>query len=136
MSTRFDGSAQTSNRFYLNASTTNGSQTILAGTGSSALTYNDTAIVYNYSYASVPGNTTTSNTFGSDEIYIPNYIGSAKKVASIFGTMENNATASYINASAALSGITAAVTSILLSPAAAGNFVAGSSFYLYGIKNS
>jgi len=55
---------------------------------------------------------------------------------SIFGVGENNATTSYITATAGLWNFGAAtVTSITLSPSA-GSFVTGSSFYLYGIKSS
>jgi hypothetical protein len=78
----------------------------------------------------------TANTFGSVEIYIPNYSStSLTKPFSSIAMAENNAAqshgwvqASYLNTTSAISSITIA--------AAFGNWVIGSSFYLYGIKNS
>ena len=79
----------------------------------------------------------TSNTFTSDEWYISNYTGSSNKVASRSNASEQNATTAYINASANLWRSTAAITSIWIgNDYGSGNFVSGSSFYLYGVKNS
>jgi hypothetical protein len=79
----------------------------------------------------------TSNTFTNIEMYVPNYAGNKNKVASIFGVDENNNTAAEIGAVAGLYSSTSAITSISIRPdSGAGNFVSGSSFYLYGIKNS
>jgi len=79
--------------------------------------------------------TATASTFGSAEIYIPNYAGSTTKPFSTFAVQENNTTAAYIESGADLWGLTNAITSIALI-AGGYNFVSGSSFYLYGIKNS
>jgi hypothetical protein len=78
----------------------------------------------------------TSNTFSSDEIYIPSYTASQNKPFSSFGATENNSGTSrvLISAMASLWTNTSAITSIKLSNG--GTFVSGSSFYLYGIKNS
>jgi len=80
----------------------------------------------------------TASTFASGEIYIPNYAGGLAKSVSAASVTEHNGGASgdaYIVALAGLWSLTSAITSIeLLSQVA--NFVTGSSFYLYGIKNS
>jgi hypothetical protein len=81
--------------------------------------------------------TYTANTFDNCEYYIPNYTSSIKKPLSALGVTENNATAAYISMAAALWQGTAAITSVNIAPyAAAGGFLAGSSFYLYGISNA
>jgi hypothetical protein len=77
----------------------------------------------------------TSNTFTSVDIYIPNYTSGNQKSLSMDAVAENNASNGYQTMSAGLSNITAAITSISIIPAA-GSWIAGSSFYLYGIKNS
>lgn len=78
----------------------------------------------------------TANTFGSTEMYFPNYTGSAQKSASIESVTENSATGSNMLISAGLWQNTAAITSISIRPDAPSNWVQHSSAYLYGIKNS
>ena len=76
-----------------------------------------------------------TSVFGSYEIYIPSYTASQNKPISAFGVTERNATGiDGINATAGLYRSTTAISQIKLSPQA--NWVSGSSFYLYGIKNS
>ena len=118
--------------------------------GSSAATYSDTRISGNGSAASSGAQTNvtsgyagvnsgggaTANTFGSNEIYIPNYAGATNKPWSGFGTMENNSTTSFIGATAGLRSNTDAITSVSIIDPSGSGFVSGSSFYLYGIKNS
>ena len=82
------------------------------------------------------GANATANTFGSAELYIPSYTISQNKPISSFGCMEDNATTAYIAANAGLWSNTSAITQIKLTSNAAANFVSGSSFFLYGIKNS
>lgn len=76
--------------------------------------------------------TSTSNTFTSGELYIPQYTVSANKPISHEIYMENNAATSYITAQAHLIRSTTTISSITCT--ASGNFVSGSSFFLYGIK--
>jgi hypothetical protein len=85
------------------------------------------------SYADI--STYTANTFSNDEIYIPNYTGSAKKSFSVDAVNENNAS----NADSALtaglwSGAsgTSAITTIKFNTVS-GSFVVGSTFSLYGL---
>ena len=80
-------------------------------------------------------NGNTSNTFGSIEVYIPNYTASTSKPMSIFSVSEENATTAYVEATAALSTVTAAISTVAISNQSY-YFGSGSSFYLYGIKNS
>lgn len=82
--------------------------------------------------------TTTTNTFGSSETYIPNYTGSNNKVFSSTAVSENNATTSEAAYTAGIAGLlsnTSAITSLTLN-FYIGSFVSGSSFYLYGISNA
>jgi hypothetical protein len=79
----------------------------------------------------------TSNTFGSAEVYIPSYTLSQNKPLSNFGVPETDATAfnNGVGVTAGLWRNTGAINTILIYPAS-DSFVSGSSFYLYGIKNS
>jgi hypothetical protein len=82
-------------------------------------------------------NSSTANSFTNYEIYIPSYTASQAKPISGAGGAEENATASYYNnATAALWNNTAAITSFKLQPNNSSAFASGSSFFLYGIKNS
>ena len=74
----------------------------------------------------------TASTFANNEIYIPNYRGSTNKSYSVDSVTENNATAAYALFAAGLWSNTAAITSISIAPSL-GNFVANSTFSLYGI---
>jgi hypothetical protein len=106
---------------YLNS---NGTTTETSNSGST-----------NISLMGVTPSTSTANTFGNMELYIPNYQVATNKPFSSFGVTENNATLSRIEMNACLFLSTAAITSITMSGGSS-SFVAGSSFYLYGIKNS
>lgn len=77
-----------------------------------------------------------SNVFGSYEIYIPSYTASQSKPVSTTGVTERNSSLiDGISVTAGLFRSNTAISQIKLSPAGA-NWVSGSSFYLYGIKNS
>jgi hypothetical protein len=116
-------------------STTIYSTVFLQGTGSAASSsLNSTQTEINGN--NFQGTLTTSDTFTSIEFYIPNYAGSNNKPISGISHGENNATAALTKASANLIRSTAAITSIELFDTGAANFVSGSSFFLYGIKNS
>lgn len=108
------------------------SVTYLYGNGASAASgrFSNFASIL-ATYAS-QGTTSTSNTFASFELYIPSYTASQNKPLSIDSAIENNATTAYRNVTAGLWRNTAAISSITLEDA----FASGSSFYLYGIKNS
>jgi hypothetical protein len=76
----------------------------------------------------------TANTFGSSEVYIPNYTGATQKSLSIDAVTESNsATQGHTQASitAGVWANTAAITSIRVSTDV--NWVAGTTISLYGI---
>jgi hypothetical protein len=75
----------------------------------------------------------TASTFGSTEIYIPNYTSSNFKSVSVDTVAENNGTAGFNGFNAGLWSNTAAITSIALSPAS-GSWVQYSTFSLYGVS--
>ena len=78
----------------------------------------------------------TASTFGNMEVYIPSYLVSQNKPFSSFAVSEQNSAVTNMDAIAALWRNTAAITSLNIISGNAGNLVSGSSFYLYGIKNS
>lgn len=78
----------------------------------------------------------TANTFGSFELYLPNYTSSNAKSYSLDSVSENNATTAYAQLFAGLGAGTSAITSITFTPQYGTGFVQYSTFYLYGIKNS
>ena len=87
----------------------------------------------------VSANNATSNTFGSGELYLPNYLSTVNKQASFFSVAENNTSANgdwYVSALASLSTINSAITSVALTLNTGDNFMAQTSFYLYGVKKS
>ena len=122
----------------VNAITSNYSRTFLRGWGGSPATESarNTSLA-NYNFASaVNGSGTTSNSFSSVEIYIPNYAGSTNKPVSGFQVVESNqSTGVPIVVMAGLLSNTAAITSLEIK-SNAGNLVSGSSLYLYGISNA
>lgn len=93
----------------------------------------------NDTYASLLGaintNANTANTFSSVEIYIPNYTSSNNKPLSAINATENNDPSFVIAATANLWRNSAAINQIKITTAAS-TFASGSSFFLYGIKNS
>ncbi len=135
ISGRKDDSSVTSGVFF----TVNGSSAAnysLRRLGSNGSTASSSGTTNNTEwYTSTSGNGATSNTYNNAEYYFANYASNANKTASAFEAMENNATTASIQTRAMLRSVTDAITSITLSDATS-NWLSGSSFYLYGIKNS
>lgn len=134
VSTRCDGAVTARTTTLAYNGTTTGSYTDLTGNGSTASSSGNSALSY-LRIGLTSGTSSTSNTFSSMEIYIPNYTGTVKKPASSFYANENNTTAADIGTIAALQNETQAVNSVTISLTSS-SFVTGSSFFLYGIKNS
>jgi hypothetical protein len=78
---------------------------------------------------------TTANTFASVQIYIPNYAGSTGKSISYEFAPERSADNITYGMGAGFNATTSAISSIKLE-ATGGTFVSGTTFHLYGIKNS
>jgi hypothetical protein len=136
-SARHDGATTSplTTRVTLNGTTTNYSDTRLLGESTGASSGRSTGLAYlNFNGGIVPGGA-TSNTFSNAEIYIPSYTVSQNKTVSYETGCENNSTLALNGAIAGLWSNTATITSIAFA-IATGNFVSGSSFFLYGIKNS
>ena len=122
-------------RITFNSTTTNYSYTYLRGSGSAAISGSSTTDPWEW-FGNMDAANATSNTFANGELYIPSYLASQNKPTSAIMAMEDNVSSPvYLTANANLWRNTAAITSITLA-LGFGNFVSGSSFYLYGIKNS
>ena len=117
-------------RLYPNGSSTSITLRALTGNGSSVGSQTESAAgAY---VGEINAITSTASTFSSVDIYLPNYAGSTNKSYSVDAVMENNATTAYSTLVADLWSNTSAITSIQLLDAL-GNFVQGSTFYLYGV---
>jgi hypothetical protein len=102
---------------------------VMANTSSSQANINNAGIT--------SGATATANTFGSGEIYIPNYLRSMNKTTSSEGISENNnSTDAYMHVNTGLWSNTAAITSLKIVPVQGNSFVQYSTAYLYGISNA
>jgi hypothetical protein len=102
------------------------------GTGATSITANG-AMVWSQGAC---GNSDTANTFGSSRALIPNYAQSGRQKASTHhGNSERNDATSYMSIDAGLWSSTNPITSMLLRPGNGTNFLAGSTFYLYGITH-
>jgi hypothetical protein len=117
----------------LNGSTANGTARILKGDGSAASSYTATRVQAT-GYTNTTGS--TSNTFTSVDVYIPNYAGSTNKSFSSDAVTENNATQAFAELDASLWSQTAAINSISLVLSSGASFVQYSTAYLYGVKNA
>ena len=117
-------------------SANNYSNTIITGVGTTASSFrnaNTSSLALNTSN----GNTSTSSTFGSFEMYIPNYTATTTRPISTISLSEDNSTNNaYLRVLANQYRGSAAISSIVLTPEIGPNWLSGSSFYLYGIKNS
>jgi hypothetical protein len=86
------------------------------------------------------GNWSTSNTFTNTDVYIPNYTSSNQKSVSIDSVATSNTTSaglSFLGFVAGLWSNTTNISSLEFVPEGGGaSFISGSTFYLYGIKNS
>jgi len=116
----------------------NGSTSIsvrmLQGSGSAAASYNNSV---GECGPIIGGSTATANTFGSAELYFPNYSSASNKSISVDGVSETNGTTIYQILSAGLYSSSSAISQITVKPKDASavyrNFVQYSTATLYGI---
>ena len=119
----------------INSVTSGYSYTWVYGLSGSAGSATDSAAAY-WDASDISANTATSDTFGTLELYFPKYTGSQNKLGSTFGASETNAANGVlVGAQALLVSSTAAISSLKFEPNG-GSFLSGSTFWLYGIKNS
>lgn len=129
ISARSDYGTTTQRSIEFTFNNVSGLSTIMTGDGSADAFANPSNIT---SYFSVPGTNTTANTFNSLSLYIPNYTLAGDKSLSIDVVGENNGTTARQNIIASKLTTTVAITT-LTAQMATGNFVANSSFSLYGV---
>jgi len=132
LSIRGLGSA-TNESYYINVNGTGftGTRRALFGTGTTAGSENAANI--RWDYFSDAG--ATANSFGSGELYIPNYTGSTNKSISLEGVAEGNVAGMFRAMTAALWSNSAAITSLTLE-GLNGNIAQYSTAVLYGISKS
>ena len=134
VSGRSDSAGFTTFTGKFNSSTSNYSYTRIRGNGASATSNRSSSPGYVYG-GILSDSTSTANTFSSFEWYIPSYTATQNKILFTLAANENNLTTAYTDVLAVLWSNTAAITQIDFLPSS-GNFVSGSSFFLYGISNS
>ena len=110
-----------------NGISTGSSIRTLSGNGSVAASQSIGAILF-----VANGATSTANTFGNAEIYIPNYTASTNKSLSIDSVSENNATVGLQYLIAGDWSNTSSITTLRITNTP-NSFVAGSTISLYGI---
>jgi hypothetical protein len=115
----------------LNSSASDFTARGLEGNGAAAISFTDT--VFLGAISSAGG---TASTFGSLELYIPNYLRSNNKSFSTDSVSENNATTAFAELTAGLWSQTTAISSIKILSATANNFLQYTTAYLYGISNA
>jgi hypothetical protein len=138
MSGRSDsGSNQTDFYVTLNSDTASNYSTVtLRGEGNAAYSDIFSNITPLFRDTFIVGGNATASTFGSAEMYIPSYTVSQNKPISVMSVTENNiASTVRMVAGASLWRNNSAINSIKIETIGS-NMVSGSSFYLYGIKNS
>lgn len=135
ISSRADGGTSFNDgRMTFNGSSSGYSSRMVYGSGSGSPGSASNSGSYFYWINEVPTPSYTANTFNNTEIYIPNYTSSNQKSISVDSVSENNGTLAIAMLTAGLWTGTSAITSITLSQDY-GNYVEGSTFYLYGISN-
>ena len=110
---------------------------VYTNNGTSALSASASNAFYTWGGA-VVGGASTSNTFSNCLVYLPNYSSTTiQKTISSDSTAETNAAASIIWINSGVNTTTAAITSLTFYAWQSFiNFVPGTTFTLYGIKNS
>lgn len=105
----------------------------LRGAGTTVSTFTSTT---SYVAGPIPGGYNTANTFNSTELYFPNYTSANAKTAIFFSVAESNDTTYASMQVGAIEWPSTAAISTLEIGVPFTSYVAGSSFYLYGIKKA
>lgn len=116
----------------------NYSETYFYGNGSTAgsTRVGTGGVDYGTGIFAIPGNTTTANTFGSGDIYIPNYAVSGNKHSYIMDIVSENNSATtgiYLELGAGLFNLTTAITGAGFYLQGGNYFAPNSTFSLYGV---
>ena len=127
-----NGSAGDTVRVQFNSSASNFTVKELTGDGSATGTSSRSDGYLGFMNAS----TSTSNTFSSISLYIPNYTSSNYKSYSVDKVSEQNGTEAYAEIIAGLWSQTAAITTLKFIPASGSDIAQHSTAYLYGISNA
>ena len=127
--------AATTNSLWVqfNGSATSYTEKELTGSGSAASSGSNASTTKSY-IGDIPAANATTSTFGSAEVYIPNYASANYKSFSADTIQENNTTAAYSNLTANLWSNTAAITSVSI-VLTSSTLVQYSTFSLYGVSN-
>ena len=78
----------------------------------------------------------TSSMFSIHEVYFPQYTASVNKPIATHSAQASQPSPFYLTSISSTWANTAAITSLSMYPETGPNWITGSSFYLYGIKNS
>ena len=99
----------------------------------SAISGRDSGLTFLNALRIAQGNGATSYTFGSHEVYIPQYATTVAKPIGIYGATETNAIDGFLVSHAGRCQLAEGYTSISM-VVAGYNWLAGSTFHLYGVK--
>jgi hypothetical protein len=130
VSVRSDNSGDNGMYLQFNGSSANLSTLRYYTNGSAVAAYTGSDIIFYQNRQ-----TSTANTFGNIQIYIPDFSASKYKTIAGDNIGENMGSTADMALVSGLWSNTNAITSIKLLTST-GSFVAGSSFYLYGVKNN
>ena len=118
--------------------TTSGYQWIAVyGSNGSTATSRNTSATDLYA-GEATGGQSTAGIFNHGDSYIPNYLSSTNKALLSYTATENNGTPGAFMMNGDYAPITSAVTTVTVRTygGSSSKFLEGSTFYLYGIKNS
>ena len=115
------------------SSASNYSYRYARGDGTNATSVNAASVAYILELYTMPSSTGTASTFGNTELCIPNYTSGYNKSCSMDGVSEYNSATSNLILTTGYWAQTAAITSVTFTEANSNSYVAGSTFYLYGI---
>ena len=114
----------------INGTSSGYSERLLYGDGSATGSVSEALTRFRFFYTTTFS--TTASTFGSGQLYIPNYAGATNKSMSSESVTENNGTTALQSVAAHLWSNTAAITTVRFG-LDVGNLVVGSTISLYGI---